>query len=142
MKTLSVTFVLIGATSVALASNWVQIAKYANGTEVLADAASISSSGPYRKGWFKFVSLQASDVPDGAVPNPQAPPGQKFTYTLELFYAKCAERSAALIQGAFYGADDSLLATLPVTPVKGATFEESPPGSAGEKVINSLCKAK
>lgn len=131
---------LLLVTSIGHASNWTQIAVYQDGTSLSVDETSIASSGKYRRGWFKFRALQAADLPDSTIPSTTVPTGQKFTYVVELFYAKCAKHSAALIEANFYAADDSLLGNIPPTAVNHADFEEAPAGSAGDKIIRILCK--
>jgi hypothetical protein len=142
VKAIIASLVPIMATSIAFASNWAQVALYADGTRLLVDTASISTSGKYRKGWFKFIALQSADLPDGAIPNTSVPPGQGFTYIVELFYAKCAQHRVALVQGNFYGADDSLLGTIATTAVNHAEFEEAPPGGVADAIVRSLCKSQ
>ena len=142
MRALTASLVAMAAASMAFASNWMPLAKFTDGTALLVDTASIASQHKYRTGWFKLISMQPADLPEDAIPSTEVPPGQKFKYIVELFYAKCARRTVAVIQGNFYGADDSLLGSIPVTTVRHARFEEVPPGGAGDKIVASLCKAQ
>lgn len=140
VNVLAASLVPLMAAPIAFASSWTQVATFADGTSLLVDTASISSSGRYRRGSFKLVALQPADLPDGAIPNTSVPPGQKFTYVVELFYAKCAKERIALIEGKFYGADDSLLGNIPPTAVSHAEFEEVPQGSVAEAIVRRLCR--
>jgi len=142
VKTFAVSLLSLTAATSAWGADWTPIATFPDGTSLSVDTASISSSGRYRKGWFKLVALQPAALPDNAVPNTNVPPGQGFKYIVEQFYAKCTKPRVALIQGSFYGADDSLLGTLPTVPVRSSEFEEVPPGSVGDRIIRSLCKSK
>lgn len=127
--------ILIAVASVATQANaacWKPISETDNSVGYV-DACSIAKDRAYKKAWIKREYSTPQSTDDY--------PAKSYSITMELTYFNCSSRQSASTQGIYYDEDRTLVKTESID-LKRVRFQDSPPGTVGERELDYVCKSK
>jgi hypothetical protein len=112
----------------AQADSWVKLVGNQDRMEIALDTDSIHTSGNIVEGWELF-NFDKPDLFQG-----------KAAYSVKYFYYRnCAERTAALAHGLFYGRPDGKGAVISDNGVSEIVYMDVIPGTVGAKSLDFVC---
>jgi TonB family protein len=119
-------------------ADWQQVgATDTTGQSLYLDAARITELKEVRRAWVK--SLFASDQPMSDDERIAVPDAQTFRWVSTMRYFLCAQRSSAIAQFYWHGADDKLLGN---RSRQTLNFTAVSPGSVEEQLLETVCRAE
>jgi len=136
MRYVSIALLLVAST--AGAASWQQIAELdSNGGTLLIDTASITEVKGFRGAWFK--SVYASDQPVPAEYRAAVRDTQSFRWVQSMSFFNCPQRTSAVAQYRWYGADDKSVGNLQIEQL---AFYKVVAGTRDEQMLDAVCKAE
>jgi len=129
---------LLFVASTAGAEDWQQIAELdSNGSVLLVNAATIAEVKGFRKAWFK--SVYTSDQPVPVDYQAAVRKARSYRWLESMNYFSCPERTTAVTELRWHGADDELLGNFHVVHPTVRTIS---PGTPDERMLETVCKAE
>lgn len=135
MKTLAAIPIVALASLSAISANaacWKKISEGLN-SEIYVDDCSIAKDGNYKKAWVKWEYSTTQTTDDY--------PAKSYTKTVSLDYFNCTSRQSASIKGIYYSETGEAVKSESIE-LKRVRFEDPPPDTIGEAIMNYMCKAK
>lgn len=119
--------------STCQAACWRQISASSNAT-ISIDNCSLAQDGKYRKAWFRWEY----DTPQDTTSYPV----KKYINAVGLDYYDCKSRKSATLREIYYGDSDQGVVHSASIELKNALFQEPPPETIAETLMNYVCKQK
>jgi TonB family protein len=132
--------VLIGlllVASTAKAETWQQIAEFeAKGSVMFLDTAGMTRTGQHVRARLKLVYNSDQAIPDGY--GGKQPNVSTYRWDTNDYDFNCSERTIAISQSILHGVEDQVVGRIDI-PKRARTFREVQPGTAPEKILETVC---